>query len=214
MRIRVYFAKTEAMQYTGHLDLHRAWERTFRRASLPLAYSQGFHPQPKLHLACALPLGFTSQCEAGDFWLEKALPLAEIKAALVRALPPGIDILRLEEVEEHAPALATLVQSAEYVVTLLDRLPSLEEGLTRLLAAKSLPRQRRGKSYDLRPLLEGIQRLPDDETGMQRIILRLSARQAATGRPEEVLAELGLGIEAARVQRTKLIFMENARKEG
>jgi len=214
MRIRVYFAKTEAMQYTGHLDLHRAWERTFRRASLPLAYSQGFHPQPKLHLACALPLGFTSQCEAGDFWLEKPLPLAEIKAALVRALPPGIDILRLEEVEEHAPALATLVQSAEYTVTLLDRLPSLEEGLTRLVAAKSLPRQRRGKSYDLRLLLEGIQRLPDDETGMQRIILRLSARQAATGRPEEVLAELGLGIEAARVQRTKLIFMENTSKEG
>jgi radical SAM-linked protein len=44
------------MRYTGHLDLHRAWERTFRRARLPLAYSQGFHPQPRLNLACALPL--------------------------------------------------------------------------------------------------------------------------------------------------------------
>ena len=46
MRIRITFSKTAAMRYTGHLDLHRAWERTFRRAGLPLAYSQGFHPQP------------------------------------------------------------------------------------------------------------------------------------------------------------------------
>jgi radical SAM-linked protein len=213
MRIRVYFAKTEAMQYTGHLDLHRAWERTFRRACLPLAYSQGFHPQPKLHLACALPLGFTSLCEAGDFWLEKTLPLEEIEAALVRALPPGIEILRLDEVEGHAPALSTQVQSTEYTVTLLDRLSNLEERLARLLEAKSLPRQRRGKSYDLRPLLEEIHSLPDDKIGMQRILLRLTARQAATGRPEEVLAELGLGIEAARIQRTKLIFMETTSKE-
>ena len=47
------------MRFTGHLDLHRAWERTFRRAHLPLAYTQGFHPQPRIQLAGALPLGFT-----------------------------------------------------------------------------------------------------------------------------------------------------------
>ncbi len=59
-RLRLTFAKTAAMRYTGHLDLHTTWERTLRRARLPLAYSQGFHPQPKIQLASALPLGFTS----------------------------------------------------------------------------------------------------------------------------------------------------------
>ena len=61
------------MRFTGHLDLHRAWERTFRRAGLPLAYSQGFNPHPRLNLASALPLGFTSEGEVIDVWLEQDL---------------------------------------------------------------------------------------------------------------------------------------------
>ena len=51
MRIRITFAKQGALRYTGHLDLHHIWERTARRLELPLAYSQGFHPQPKISLA-------------------------------------------------------------------------------------------------------------------------------------------------------------------
>ena len=60
MRIRVTFAKTEPMRFTSHLDLFRAWERTFRRAGLPILFSQGYNPRPRMQLAAALPLGFTS----------------------------------------------------------------------------------------------------------------------------------------------------------
>jgi radical SAM-linked protein len=208
MRLRITFSKTEAMRYTGHLDLHRAWERTFRRAGLPLTYSQGFHPQPKLNLACALPLGFTSECELIDAWLEAELSLPEIQAALTDTLPPGIHIHRLEGIDPKSPALQTQVQSAEYEVTLLDPRPDLEARLEQLLSATSLPRQRRGKSYDLRPLIEALQPLPDGADGLPRFMLRLSARESATGRPEEVLAELGLGIEAARVHRVKLHYQD------
>jgi radical SAM-linked protein len=77
VRVRIHFHKTEAMRFTGHLDLHKAWERALRRAgsrsALRLAYSQGFHPQPRIHLACALPLGFTSECEVVDVWLENEI---------------------------------------------------------------------------------------------------------------------------------------------
>ncbi|HLE27799.1 MAG TPA: TIGR03936 family radical SAM-associated protein, partial [Anaerolineales bacterium] len=69
-RLRLTFAKTAAMKFSGHLDLHKTWERTLRRARLPLAYSQGFNPQPRLQLASALPLGFTSECEVLDAWME------------------------------------------------------------------------------------------------------------------------------------------------
>ena len=55
MRIRITFSKQGALRYTGNLDLHKIWERTARRADLALAYSQGFHPQPKMQLAAALP---------------------------------------------------------------------------------------------------------------------------------------------------------------
>jgi radical SAM-linked protein len=210
MRIRIAFSKTDAMRYTGHLDLHRAWERSFRRAGIPLAYSQGFHPQPKLNLACALPLGFTSECERIDAWLDAELSPIEIQAALVEALPPGICIHSLEEIDPKAPALQTQVQSAEYWVTLLDPLSDLDARLARIVSAASLPRQRRGKAYDLRPLIESIQRLPDDVDGLPRLEMRLAARESATGRPEEVLAELGVGIEAARVHRVQLHYQEKA----
>jgi radical SAM-linked protein len=206
MRIRLTFSKTEAMRYTGHLDLHRAWERTFRRARLPLAYSQGFHPQPRLNLASALPLGFTSQCELLDAWLEMPLPIDQVFAALAIAAPPGIQLSRIEEITERLPALQTQVTSADYTVTLLDRVPNLGERLADLSASQSLPRQRRGKDYDLRPLIETITHLPADQEGRQGFHLRLTTREAATGRPEEVLAVLAIPIEAARIHRTALIL--------
>ncbi len=210
MRIRIHFSKTEVMRFTGHLDLHRAWERIFRRAGLPLSYSQGFHPQPKLNLACALPLGFTSECELIDAWLDAPLAIQEIQASLAAALPLGIRIHSLEEVDMHSPALQTRVESTEYWVTLLDPQADLETRLAHVMEAAVLPRLRRGKPYDLRPLIEVIQPLPDSADGLPRLSMRLAARESATGRPEEVLAELGVGIEAARVHRVKIFFQDEA----
>ena len=69
MRYRITFSKTGTLRYIGHLDLHKIWERTLRRAGLPLAYSQGFHPSPKIQLASALPLGFLGRAEVVDIWL-------------------------------------------------------------------------------------------------------------------------------------------------
>ena len=207
MRIRVTFSKTEAMRFTGHLDLHRAWERTFRRAQLPLAYSQGFHPQPRLNLASALPLGLTSQCELLDAWLETSLPLEQIFACLEKASPPGIRIDHVAEVAERLPALQTQVTAAEYIVTLLEPVENLPGQLDAFAACQSLPRQRRGKDYDLRPLVHSILLLDPDSHGQLRFHLRLSAREAATGRPEELLAVLGIPLEATRIHRTALILL-------
>src|SRR5512143_3158672 len=119
MRIRIFFCKNEAMRYTGHLDLHKTWERIFRRSGLSLAYSQGFHPQPRLNLACALPLGFTSQAEILDAWLESSIPLDEIQKALMQSAPPGITIERIEEIDLRMPSLQTQVHASEYVITFL-----------------------------------------------------------------------------------------------
>jgi hypothetical protein len=69
-RLRITFAKQGALRYIGHLDLHKMWESATRRAGVALAYSQGFHPQPKIQLASALPLGFSSRCEVADMWVD------------------------------------------------------------------------------------------------------------------------------------------------
>ncbi|HNT26473.1 MAG TPA: TIGR03936 family radical SAM-associated protein [Anaerolineales bacterium] len=208
MRIRITFSKTEAMRYTGHLDLHRTWERTFRRAALPLAYSQGFHPQPRLNLACALPLGFTSHCEVLDAWLEIDLPLAEIEAQLSPALPPGLVLQSMAQVDNHAPALQTQVQSADYTVSLLDTPADLQSRLDTLLSSTNILRERRGKSYDLRPLIEHLEYALAASDAPPCLLTRLAAREGATGRPEELLAALGIPFENTRIHRTRLYGIE------
>lgn len=203
MRIRITFSKQGALRYTGHLDLHRLWERAARRAELPLAYSQGFHPQPKMNLAAALPLGFSSRCEVLDMRLERDIPLDGLRGTLQATLPEGIQVLSVEQVEERAPALQTQVVSAEYEVTLTEAGSGsdLKRKIDSVMNAGSIIRTRRGKEYDLRPLIENL-----GTPSENKIHMKLSAREGATGRPEEVLDVLGIAFEETRIERTRLIF--------
>lgn len=218
MRVTIKFAKTEAMQFTGHLDLHRTLERTMRRANLPLAYSQGFNPRPRLALASALPLGYTSECEFAEFWLHQEFPLETLASKFRDATPPGIQLLEVQRAPDplpnqpKAPMLQTLVQAAEFTVTLLAPLYDIEARLEALLARESIPRQktrkRKVKHYDLRHLVEELVTLPVDAQGQQRLHMRLAARQGATARPDEVLEELGVNPLDTLVHRTKLILAD------
>jgi radical SAM-linked protein len=207
MRIRITFAKTGALRYIGHLDLHRMLERVSRRAGLALAYSQGFHPQPKIQLAAALPLGFSSRCELVDLWVEGETDLARLPHELQEAVPLGLKILKVTGVDEKGPPLQTQILAAEYEVILpkeVDRV-GLNRRLESVLASNSLPRERRGKSYDLRPLIEEL-KLKPEALENTCLFMRLSAREGATGRPEEVLDALGIPLDGARIERTQLIF--------
>jgi radical SAM-linked protein len=206
MRIRITFSKSDAMRYIGHLDLFRSWERTFRRSGLPLAYSLGFHPQPRLNLACALPLGFTSECEILDAWLEYDIELPQINETIRTVLPPGLEIKKIELIDIQSPALQTRVISAVYVITFLDKITDLYACLQRIQSAEHIFRQRRNKSYDLSPLIEQITLVPNPEGGDQKLRIQLSARESATGRPEEVLDEMNIKFENTHVHREMLIF--------
>jgi len=207
MRVRITFSKLGALRYTGHLDLHRLWERAMRRADLPLSYSQGFHPQPKISLASALPLGFSSRGEMLDVRFNEEIPTDEIASRLKDNLPPDIQITRVEIVDEREPALQTQVLSAAYHVQLTEPVDGseLKQKAKALMESASLPRERRGKFYDLRPLIETLVVIleSDEKISLQ---MKLAAREGATGRPEEVLNALGIEPEYTRVERTELIF--------
>ena len=210
MRARITFSKTGALRYIGHLDLHALWERATRRAALPLAYTQGFHPQPKIYLASALPLGFSSRCEVVDLRFTQDVNIENMPGILQAVMPTGIRILKAEAVDEQAPALQTQVIAAEYEATITalpepSGLPgkSLMQRSEELLEESTLPRERRGKAYDLRPLIEKLAILSDN-----KIFMRLTARQAATGRPEEVLDVLGIALENSQIERIGLIFQD------
>jgi radical SAM-linked protein len=200
MRVRIKFSKSGALIYTGNLDLHTMWERAVRRAGVPLAYSHGFHPQPKIVVAAPLPLGFASECELLDMRLNEDTDCEDLMARLNRALPEGIRVLSVEAVGEREPALPTRVSSAEYEIEFSPPVASeeLELRVRELLAAEALPRERRGKPYDLRPLIEEMEVLPSSDGTAVRMHLRLRSQPGFTGRPDEVLDALGLERERAR----------------
>lgn len=209
MRVRITFTKQNALRYIGHLDLHRLWERAMRRASLPISYSQGFHPQPKISLAAALPLGFSSRNEVLDVRLNEDVAVEDISNRLKDNLPPDIQVLNIESVDERLPALQTLVLSAAYDVHLTEPVEGseLKRRVEELMNAESIIRERRNKTYDLRPLVEMLSIITQAD-GSAWLKMTLASREGATGRPEEVLSALGIEPETARVERTRLIFQE------
>ena len=199
-RYRITFGKTEAMRFTGHLDLHRTWERTFRRAGLPLAYSEGFNPHPKINIGAALPLGCLSRGDLIDAWLERELEPDEVAASLRGAAPPGIEIEAVTRLEATEPVLQGQIEASVYEVT-LEGFPEpieMSRRIEAMMASDHLPRVRRDKTYDLRPLVEALEFHPDRSL----LRMRLSARQGAVGRPEEVL--LSLGLDPARFVSTRV----------
>jgi radical SAM-linked protein len=210
MRLRLTFSKSGSLRYIGHLDLHSLWERTVRRAGLPLAYSQGFHPGPKIQLASALPLGFIGCAEIVDLWIIDSPGLLDqpYKELLQSASPPGLAISALEVVDEHGPALQTQVVSAEYDVIFLEPVSALKlaAGIASLLSTAGLVRERRGKTYDLRPLVEKLELHTGEGFNPSHLQMSLAAREGATGRPEEVLDVLGIPFETTRIERTRLIL--------
>ena len=220
MRIRITFVKQGALRYIGQLDLHKLWERAARRAKLPLAYSQGFHPQPKMNMAAALPLGFSSRCEVLDMRLEHDVVLEDLPARLNVTLPSGLQVVAAVQVDERAPSLQTQVASAEYEVTLTAPMDvaALQRKVEAVIESESVPRERRGKMYDLRPLIEELcimesdglpspqEHTPLERPALPKIFMRLASREGATGRPEEVLDILGIAFEETRIERTHLIF--------
>ena len=113
---------------------------------------------------------------------------------------------RVNLVDLYASPLQTRVRSARYLATLLEPAPDLDRRVSDLLGAKSLPRLRRGKTYDLRPLIEDLQIVPSGEKGNQLLEMQLAARESNTGRPEEVLEVLCLSPLAVRIHRSQLLL--------
>ena len=212
-RLRITFAKGEAIKYISHLDLARTWERTFRRAGLPVAYSQGFNPRPRFQIAAGLPVGVASRAELLDVWLAQPLEPEEVLARLQAVSPPGLEVLEAAEVDLKAPALQSQMCAADYVavVRTAEPLAAIQARVEALLGAPTLPRRRLHKgewqTYDLRPLIHSITVTPGG-VGMASGSWPCACwpAQQGAGRPDEVLDALGLSLLPHTVERIMLHF--------
>lgn len=207
-RIRIVYSKKGMLRFNGHLDMQRLWERALRRASLPVRYSQGFHPKARLNLASALPLGYISRCEVLDFWLDQPLALDQIQNSLTYTLPTDLQILDLSQVPNDLPALQTLVTASEYQVHFFQAPDTIEltQKATHLLSQTEILHTKRNKTYNLRETLEHLEVINLDD--QPALFMRMSSRPGATGRPDEIITYLGYDPHACLIERIKLIYRE------
>ena len=206
MRVRVRFSKLGKVRWTSHRDVARMWERAFRRVTLPLAYTQGFSPRPRVSFGLALPTGHESVAEYLDLELAVGAELDEVAIAtlparLTPALPAGIDVLAACVIDDRAGSLQEEVTSCTWLVEAAGVSPGeLEELTGRALAADSLvvTRERKGRtvSDDIRPGILSLEPQPDAP------VLRCELATQPRGlRPSELLAALRPGLDEGSVRR-------------
>ena len=223
-RLRVWFGKIGKMSLVGHLDLARLFDRAIRRASIPVTYSGGFHPAPRIMIANALPLGSTSTGEIADFELTTIMDESEFQSKLAAQLPTDIPIYRVESVDLRQPPASTLITQAEYFVNVSsasETPPQWETWIAAVLASQEIIQDKKSKSgkntqINLRDRLYELELEPTpnpSEEGSMSRELRYVGSCANDGtllRPEQMVFMLeqvsGVELQLVRIVRSRLIL--------
>jgi len=198
-RLRVRYAKRGRARFTSHRDFGRAFERALRRAGVPMAYSSGFSPHPRISYANASPTGAASEAEYLEIGLSEACDPAKVQAALDAALPPGLDIV--EVVPAPPGALADLLTGSRWVVDLVGVAEAvLETAVSRLLESAEVEVERMTKNglrrFDARPAIVTLglsttgPGTPVREVGEPVVLGMTLAHTTPAVRPDDVVAAL------------------------
>jgi radical SAM-linked protein len=206
-RLRLRYAKRGRLRFTSTRDFQRALERALRRTGVPMAYSQGFNPHPRISYANAAPTGTASEAEYVEIAVVTVLDPELVRVALDDALPPGLDVL--EVVEVRAPDFAERLQASVWTI----ELPGVDLATARraadtFLAAEEVPVQRLTKSgmrtFDARgPVLRlDVRATPEASTGTGAgepcaILVVVVRHVTPSVRPDDVLAALRLVADLA-----------------
>ena len=229
-RIRFRFSKTGPMALLSHLDLVRLLERALRRSGLPVSFTGGFHPLPRLQLALALPLGVEGEGEWMDLEFLEAVDAAEVMDRWQRTLPPGLQLLSAREVAVSSRSLSQQLESSRWRFMLRcaegtsRSAPAWEPAIEALLSQDALiwedtDKKGRPRRRDVRHLLESLQRLePPNSSSLVNPCsaeLELVATVDPQGRslkPSQVQLwisqQLGLELSLSRVRRMELTLLQ------
>lgn len=199
-RLRVHYAKRGRLRFSSHRDFQRAFERALRRAAVPMAYSQGFSPHPKVSYAGAAPTGAASEAEYLEIAVAERRDAAHVRDALDTALPEGLDVL--EVVEAGPGSLADRLEASVWEVALPGvAVEAAEAASAAFLATERVEVDRLTKdgvrTFDARAAVLRLELVDEPQTassgpaGSPCAILRLVVRHGTpTVRPDDVLAGL------------------------
>lgn len=212
-RLRVVYSRGEALRFIAHKDEFRMWERALRRTMLPVAYKQGFNPQPHIQFAAPLAVGCCGRAEHMDFRLSERIPVSRIESLLTAKLPPGVSIQSIREIPVKSRPLQGLLTGADYRIrATAPETATGPQAVHDFLARGTVWRERERKGhryrYNLRPLIHHLEWVGFDAAGQcHNLLLRVQMVEGATGRPDEVVDELGLSEHALVLERTRLYFV-------
>jgi radical SAM-linked protein len=201
-KLRLRYAKRGRLRFTSHRDVARSFERALRRAGVPMAYSQGFSPRPKVSWIGASPTGVASEAEYVEVQVVELLDVEKLRAALDEALPPGLDVLEI--VVSSGGNLTERIEASSWRVE-LDGVPpaELRTAVAALLAADSVEVERATKDgkriIDVRPAV--VSALVEDQSSdaghdaddLSRpcgILVTVVRQTTPTVRPDDVLSAL------------------------
>ncbi|MFW6057036.1 MAG: TIGR03936 family radical SAM-associated protein [Chloroflexota bacterium] len=195
--------------FISHLDMMRAWERVFRRAGVPLDYTKGYTPHPRLAVASPLPVGFTSSGELMDIWVRKWLPPDAAYMSVTVQLPQGFSLETVEEVPETLGSLQSKVCAARYLCGARHPggIEEVRRSLSSFLESESYPYEyARGdqmRSVDLRPFVLSLDADEENEA-MWAVSLHVRHGQSGSIRPDHLLEALGFITPPEYIHRTEL----------
>ncbi|MGQ9645742.1 MAG: TIGR03960 family B12-binding radical SAM protein [Thermodesulfobacteriota bacterium] len=215
-KVRLRFSKRGEIRFISHLELAHLFHRASKRAALPLAYSEGFHPMPRIIFATAIPVGMESQMEVVDMELESRLSPNEVRERLNQVLPQGVQILEAEEIPLSTSAPMPFTPSVYWMP--LDRLIPREEARIRIQKALEneeliLHQERKGKrrSVDVRPLIQTMEvkegRDDSEEAFSWGIELVLRNGMGRTAKPTEIIGAI-LGLKEEILAQCKIVKLE------
>ena len=223
-RVRITYEKGEAIKFISHQDESRLWERTLRRANLPLLYKRGFNPQPHIQFAAPLGLGMTGVRELLDVAFSPPVPLDELTLRIREKLPPGVRLLNATEVPFKTASPQSLTIGADYTIIIYADAGEVSESelQTKIEAFLDLKevwreRERHGQrySYNMRPLVLEMHYIGFDATAAEhRIFLRVQVRSGATGRPDELVDALGFDDYARTLRRERIYFADSEQDQA
>lgn len=202
---RIKYSKRGVVRFISHLDTMRALKRALSRAALPVAYSEGFNPRPKISMGPALPLGCESTCEMSDIVMSQSLSPARLRSKLGDAMPEGLDLLDADRVLPSTPKLSR-ASSVRYMIELPKEM-ALEEARALVHAFEEkdsalLDRIRKHKHtrFDVRKSVLGALIVAETDTGWLSVDISLGER--GTCSPAEVgRAVFGVSPEYAKCLR-------------
>ena len=197
-QVRIWFHKVQRASLMSHLEMVGVFEHAARRAELPLDFSRGFHPKPRMRFTPALPLGAHSQCEFLELGLRQPMDPDELHRRLGGQLPPGLPIQRCELVQDK---LMGRIRGVRWL--LQPGLPldadALEQARARLAAGPLLLQRAKGKQVDLSAVVQGLRQVDD---GWIEVECSFGAR--GTVKPDEILRGL-LGHDAVAAQQAEVV---------